>query len=82
MVAPSIRRAAFASAVGLWVTYVEGYLAGRIAPASDALRFLLIRHEDLLRTPDLVVQQLTTPDLPRNALRFAPIDDLAATSGC
>ena len=47
----------FETAIDLWITYVQGYLAGRIAPAGDASRVLLVRREDLLRSPDLVVHQ-------------------------
>ena len=72
----------FPSAVDLWITYVRGYLAGRIAPAGDASRALLVRHEDLLRSPDLVVDQLTRLGLPRNTVRFAPLDTLATKFGC
>ena len=39
----------FPSAVDMWITYVQGYLAGRIAPEGDASRVLPVRHEDLLR---------------------------------
>ena len=72
----------FPLAVDLWITYLQGYLAGRIAPAGDALRVLLVTHDDLLRSPDVVVDQLTRLGLPRNTVRFAPLGSLATKSGC
>ena len=38
----------FESAVDLWATYMDGYLAGRIAPGGDPTCVLVVRYEDVL----------------------------------
>ena len=65
----------------MWVAYVEGYLGGNPAHAGDASRVLLVRQEDLLRRPDLVVDELARFGLPRNTMVFAPLEKLATGYG-
>ena len=66
----------FPTAVDMWIVYVQGNLAGHLAPAGDASRVLVVRQEDLLRRPDAVVDELARRGLPRNAVDFAPLETL------
>ena len=59
---------------------MDGRLAGRIAPGRDATRVLVVRHEDILKQPQLVVRELAVLGLPRNPTHFSAIEDLASRS--
>ena len=62
--------ACFESAVDLLATYMDGYLAGRIAPGGDATCVLVVRREDILKQLELVAQELSALDLRLNSLPF------------
>ena len=71
----------FPSAVHLWAKYVQGYLAGDLAPGLDRERVLVVRHEDLLRCPSEVMDALEQAGLQRNNVPFEPIAQLTTGYG-
>ena len=64
------------SAVEFWFAYIRGYLSGHLAPGGQPARVVVVRHEDILRRPEEVVDALAALGLPRNDADFAVIEQL------
>ena len=66
----------YSSAVEFWFAYIRGYLSGHLAPGGQPARVVVVRHEDILRRPQEVVDALAALGLPRNDADFAVIEQL------
>ena len=69
----------FPNVPNLWACYLNGYLAGHIAPENDSeaprRRVRVVRFEDLLYDPEEVVNELARLGLPRDGKVFLPIGE-------
>lgn len=65
----------YESALHLWAAYAKGYLNGAMAPSMGARpTFVLVKYEDILQRPTLVMQELADLGLPRNSVSLTPIE--------
>eukprot|EP00746_Dinoflagellata_sp_MGD_P134840 gnl/MRDRNA2_/MRDRNA2_68726_c0_seq3.p1 gnl/MRDRNA2_/MRDRNA2_68726_c0~~gnl/MRDRNA2_/MRDRNA2_68726_c0_seq3.p1 ORF type:complete len:261 (+),score=36.27 gnl/MRDRNA2_/MRDRNA2_68726_c0_seq3:448-1230(+) len=71
----------FKSAVELWAVYVGGYLEGRFAARDGTSPTIIVRHEDLLHRPGMVVEELRKIGLPRNKEPFQPLEQSLTDAG-
>jgi len=60
----------------LWAQYASGFLSGALIPHGEHRPLcLIVRSEDILRNPRVIVEELTRLGLPRNGNPFEVIQD-------